>query len=968
MSLISPSLFIGIGTNGWQMLDDLRKLMYEEFGKAGLPCFRYIALESNMSHQGDNSFIPHPPSEYEQVISIQIPVPNTNVIINSRLNPQSNEYVPGLVEWLDESLIDRGQHSYEAGAGSIRQAGRLCLWENWSTVSNRIRESIESIRSLDIITATDNFLRNEYLPRKNLIRAGLQIAQNESLVGVNPKVYIVGTLCGGTCSGAFIDIAYFVRQVLGIQNQNAQMQRNLGQSEVVGLFTIIDTLRMANENNLQQAKNCWAALRELDFYYQPQTIYRVTFPDGIHIETMSAPFDWVYLESMSNGLVNFVGDHFMDLTRMCALNLFTEVVGGSSAKKAESRVDFKAAAAGFMEPNDKGHLRALSSFGLSAFWYPRYRIAKGISRELGIRMANDWLGEVGRTGNAEQEAQADWNKIIEDVKGNLLGTTANALCNTNLHQEIENIFSRYEATFRDIDMGGGEDFIRNFPDSNRTFADLLASPNGEYYMRIANAGTLVVRKAKDAMQSCINQFLRNHSFVEIEAYLNRMERLSNEFLQELPDEIPVFTPQINFSLEADVYGDLWTRLLGKRKAAIAEYRIAIWLAFKKRVLDQLNMTRDYFLKQVITQLKAELSSLKVNVSTAKNNLQTLKDTCAREKNELINFENAPNIVAISYGAPGIDDDIDTGVAAILTNNELSALRILFIGDEKPLSLLNNKTVIELVAILETKFDQYAQSVVCNFSIGNEVLDNHRQRIRNMVCSSFHYVQTVPGWSPMITGRSPHFIFCSNLEEGNRLAELTGNELQDRNFAVAGWPLEHFILFYREAPGLAISDLQIAEYCEELLDKAESSSAKIASYFTHKDGKWMFDLSLRKRSEELECHIRRMQSLIPEVFRHTDSGEVYLEIRPHGIIERIYVSNVENVRKCIINNYDTLLIDIFRNKLQSLGEDEVKNRINRILEQITAQEEFEKEKREFEKSIKRLFLHNHDSDILRQNDG
>ena len=954
MSLISPSLFIGIGTNGWQMLDDLRKLMYEEFGKAGLPCFRYIALESNRNHQGDNSFIPHTPSEYEQVIPIQISVPNTNVIKNSRLNPQSKEYVPGLVEWLDKSLIDRGEHCYEAGAGSIRQAGRLCLWENWNTVSGTIRQSIQSIRSLNIVAETDNFLRKEYLPRKNLIGAGLQIAQNVRLVGVNPKAYIVGTLCGGTCSGAFIDIAYFVREVLGIQNQNAQMQINLGQSEVVGLFTIIDTMRMAAAGNQQQAKNCWAALRELDFYYQPQTIYRVTFPDGIHIETMSAPFDWVYLESMSNGLVNFVGDHFMDLTRMCALNLFTEVVGGSSAKKAANRVDFRANAVGYMEPNDNGHLRALSSFGLSAFWYPRYRIAKGISRELGIRMANDWLGEVGRIGNAEQEAQADWNEIIEDVKGNLLGTTANALCRTNLPQEIENIFSNDEATFRDIDMGGGEDFIRKFPDSNKTFADLLASPNGEYYMSIANAGTLVVKMAKDAMQSCINQFLRNHSFVETEAYLNRMESLSNEFLQKLPDEIPVFTPQINFSLEADVYGDLWTRLLGKRKAAIAEYRIAIWLAFKKRVLDQLNMTRDYFLKQVITELKDELSSLRSNVLTAKNNLQTLSDTCAREKNDLINFENAPNIVAISDGAPGIDDDIDTGVATILTNNELSALRIFFIGDEKPLSMLNNKTVIELVAILGTKFDQYAQSVVCNFSIERKVLDNHRQRIRNMVSSSFQYVQTVPGWTPMRTNNSPHFIFCSNLQEGNRLAELTGNQLQDRNFAVAGWPLGHFILFYREAPGLAISDLQIAEYCEELLDKAESSSAKIASYFTHKDGKWMFDLSLRKRAEELERYIRRMQSLIPEVFKHTDSGEVYLEIQPHEIIERIYVSHVENVRKCIINNYDTLLMGILRNKLQSLGKDEVQNRINRILVNINAQEEFEKEKREFEKIYQEVF--------------
>ena len=147
---VSPSLFIGLGTSGWGMIDDLRRLVFEEFGVAGLPCFRYLAFETNTERVEDNSFLPHAPRDFERVKACYITIPDIGVVAG-RLDPRlSKDFVPGLAEWLDPNLIKRGNKSYTAGAGHQRQAGRLCLWENWNrnaNVSHDLRQLISYLNA-----------------------------------------------------------------------------------------------------------------------------------------------------------------------------------------------------------------------------------------------------------------------------------------------------------------------------------------------------------------------------------------------------------------------------------------------------------------------------------------------------------------------------------------------------------------------------------------------------------------------------------------------------------------------------------------------------------------------------------------------------------------------------------------------------------------------------------------------------
>ena len=53
--MIRPTLFIGLGTTGTNILKRLRELMSEEYGRAGLPIFRYIAIETDGAMEVENT-------------------------------------------------------------------------------------------------------------------------------------------------------------------------------------------------------------------------------------------------------------------------------------------------------------------------------------------------------------------------------------------------------------------------------------------------------------------------------------------------------------------------------------------------------------------------------------------------------------------------------------------------------------------------------------------------------------------------------------------------------------------------------------------------------------------------------------------------------------------------------------------------------------------------------------------------
>jgi energy-coupling factor transporter ATP-binding protein EcfA2 len=913
---LSPCIFIGIGTNGWRILDDLRQLLFEEFGVGGLPCFRYIAIESNAGRLPDDSFLPYVPKPYETVRPVYITIPDINVI-RKRIDPnREQEFKPGLKDWLDLRLIERGNKSYQSGAGNSRHAGRLCLWENWSEVKQQITRAYEEITTVRSRQDADGFLREAYLARK---MSGM-LVPTENLVSTAPRIYIFGTLCGGTCGGAFLDIAYFVSDLMGVGR--SRVMRNARDPEVIGMFTIVDTIRVSQPNLQANVANCWGALRELDFYFHPESVYSARFPDNTVIKTRDEPFDTVYLVAMRNMAgAGFTGEDYHGLTQMCAMNLFTEVVAGMAARKDENRVNLRATAVGFLQPNQNGHIRAFSTFGISAIWYPRYRIAKAINRHLGVEMCVGWLG--GKdfpAARIEGECKNAWDALVGRVRGSLLGTVEGAHCNVNLPTEVGSLLERHQVEFEAVDEYGLDDFTVNFPDAHCPFSQRLANPDGAYYRKIALAENSVLRDLKSDVEACLTDYLRAHTFAETRFYLDGLVKLVAQDEQIIPDELAAFSQRMDFSLAHDVHRDIWSQALFLRDAAVKEYKQAIWDEFKYRVVSHLELIRDHFVKRILRSFQPESIALAGRIARAENRLTSCCNTCETEKAQQIDFHHPGNIIPISAGKPfTIDDDVETGAAEILKTTDRLRLRRLFLGDENPLLLLETRPVRDLVGLTDQCFDTLSQLITTRFHIGREALASLQNRIENLVQSSVPYVEAVSSFKPLATAQSPNFLFCHDPEAARSLADLTESFLATARYTSAPSPLDHFVIFYQEVPGLAISDLAIADFASHLLDDVENSPDKVATHYTHQMGEKMFDLKAIRDFELVARWLGAMRYLAPDLFR-TVGGQVCLEYETRqGLKRDLPIDNAAAVRQYIETYGGEPLLKIFSNHIRALGK-------------------------------------------------
>lgn len=49
---IKPTVYVGLGTTGMEILNHLRRLNHQEYGEAGLPIFRYVSIETDAGKTG----------------------------------------------------------------------------------------------------------------------------------------------------------------------------------------------------------------------------------------------------------------------------------------------------------------------------------------------------------------------------------------------------------------------------------------------------------------------------------------------------------------------------------------------------------------------------------------------------------------------------------------------------------------------------------------------------------------------------------------------------------------------------------------------------------------------------------------------------------------------------------------------------------------------------------------------------
>ena len=189
----------------------------------------------------------------------------------TRLVDNKDKHRPYLDWWQwDKGDIPLGY--IHTGAKQLRPIGRLAFFRNYAVFKNMFIEKLEAMRE---------------------IRSVQEAQERHFAVQVNQRlIYIVSSLCGGTGSGMFLDVAHRVRHQVG------------SQARIIGILLLPSVFDRTIHSDLQRRRiqaNAYAALKELDHFHNTQD-FRAFYP-GEQVYIPATPyraFDQIFLIERTN--------------------------------------------------------------------------------------------------------------------------------------------------------------------------------------------------------------------------------------------------------------------------------------------------------------------------------------------------------------------------------------------------------------------------------------------------------------------------------------------------------------------------------------------------------------------------------------------------------------------------------------------------------------------------------------------
>jgi serine/threonine protein kinase len=242
--VLFPALVVGLGRTGLAALKRLRKSLCERFGgMSSLPHLKLLYIDCD------------PETADTATRGTAGAALETDEILLTRLNRASHYLKPRrngrtLMEgWFDAQWLYRIPRN--PAVNGQRALGRLAFGDWYQSITERFVDLLEEATDPD----------------------SLQRAEKNTSLGLRtnrPRAYVIANLGGGTGGGAFIDVAYALRnrlKTLGYESPH-----------VAGLFTL-PIVERQSPAQLSATANTFAALTELTHYCHPDSIYQCTFDD-----------------------------------------------------------------------------------------------------------------------------------------------------------------------------------------------------------------------------------------------------------------------------------------------------------------------------------------------------------------------------------------------------------------------------------------------------------------------------------------------------------------------------------------------------------------------------------------------------------------------------------------------------------------------------------------------------------------
>lgn len=222
---INPTVMIGLGGTGKNILLMLRRKFFDRFGDLdNFPLVSYAFIDTDKSMRTPltmDSDIPRriEPRPEEKV---EATVPDPTVYTRNL------DQYPHIRRWFSPALT--GMFPIHEGAGGIRQKSRLAFYHNF--------DKIEKVL-LDAKGRATNPEKTRQVAEKLNVRAGNTV-----------QFFIFSSLAGGTGSGCFLDVAFLIKELFP-------------ESRCVGYLVTADIF---GQGDGYLRPNTYAALRELEHF------------------------------------------------------------------------------------------------------------------------------------------------------------------------------------------------------------------------------------------------------------------------------------------------------------------------------------------------------------------------------------------------------------------------------------------------------------------------------------------------------------------------------------------------------------------------------------------------------------------------------------------------------------------------------------------------------------------------------
>jgi len=576
MPNIKPSLFIGLGSTGAEILGHLQELIVQEYMIEGFPVTRLLCY---VTEESDGRFLRH--TNREQVMYITVP---STQVIRDEVHLASTRASKALGAWLAEETC-RNVTRFVNGSNAMRMAGRLNLWHNYDKIRKKTAQNIMACTSIDARRAAADHLASHLAIDANRV---------EEIVEAGLNIYVVGSLCGGTCSGMFLDLGYILRSLPQVAALGGEYN-----VQVIGVFSTLNRAQAETPDWELQAANCHAALSELDFcYHKGAESLPVVFPDGEEKPRDEYPYNYIYLL----GSTSMAGESLVDrdnnfshkaVLQMISHSLFLDSYAGTYAIKQGMRTDWSAKVMPGDPDSKKRKPRALFSFGCSMVTYPMYSIARATAALVGQNVCTEWLSKSGKEG--------DFHSLVEESRKRLYNEAYPRLT------QREGMPSLLEELKTDIRKA--KDFLTLDAENLRTRILELPSPenpialrfreSGRYYDILQSQLQLVVEPlsceiVRDFIEKCRLGLGCNLTDV-LEGIGRLRQMLENEERRiakmEAGEIFPISKMDRLFRKLSSLESDFWLKIMGLRRRALYERRIqarSIFEKLAKRALDTLS--------------------------------------------------------------------------------------------------------------------------------------------------------------------------------------------------------------------------------------------------------------------------------------------------------------------------------------------------------------------------------------------